>query len=62
MNKLFSLAIAALLSVGSAVAKDVEVKGYTKKDWTVAKGYAKKVAPSSKAQEARLGTQKRHDD
>ncbi len=47
MKRISALVIAAavcLLSMPSALAKEVQVKGYTKKDGTKVAGYTKQVA------------------
>ena len=46
MNRFLSLLLSLLfvaVSAGSALAKEEQVKGYTKKDGTVVKGYTKHV-------------------
>jgi hypothetical protein len=46
MNRVFYLLLSSLITITSgnlALAKDVQVKGYTKKDGTVVAGYTKHV-------------------
>lgn len=44
MNKFLTLALAAMvLFINAAYAKEVQVKGYTKKDGTKVEGYTKTV-------------------
>lgn len=46
MHRLYILLLSAMIafsSAGMALAKDVQVKGYTKKDGTVVAGYTKHV-------------------
>jgi hypothetical protein len=42
--------VIALATVSSTLAKEVQVKGYTKKDGTVVKGYTKTVKDPNKVQ------------
>jgi hypothetical protein len=47
--KFLSLTIIATATICSVMAKDVQVKGYTKKDGTVVKGYTRHVKDASDA-------------
>jgi len=43
MNRLLVLSVAALITTCGAIAKDVQVKGYTKKDGTKVEGYTRHI-------------------